>query len=182
MGLLDSLLQEICKMKSLVICLLLVAMVNGSEMEKRRRCRKVTQDFNKCTRQAYKEYSAAMNKGDDGRPDFAARKACNYLQASVQDCGDILLGECNTAEKVAEIKDNQIRGTLKNLETSVHHWDSDKCPAVKSSIDRLKGEPEVEYVPTEAFHEEEVLALSGAGKGVIVAGIILVQPFILAFL
>ena len=33
--------------------------------------------------------------------------------------------------KVAEIKDNQIRGTLKNLETSVHHWDSDKCPAVK---------------------------------------------------
>ena len=42
---------QICKMKSLVICLLLVAMVNGSEMEKRRRCRKVTQDFNKCTRQ-----------------------------------------------------------------------------------------------------------------------------------
>merc|ERR1712029_798419 len=106
------------------------------------RCRKVTQDFNKCTRQAYKEYSAA---------------------------------------KVAEIKDNQIRGTLKNLETSVHHWDSDKCPAVKSSIDRLKGEPEVEYVPTEAFHEVEVMALSGAGKGVIVAGIILVQPFILTF-
>ena len=79
----------------------------------------------------------------------------------------MLLGECNTAEKVkldffiyftfmsfedanlsfsftsfcnfctlsflkvAEIKDNQIRGTLKNLETSIHHWDSDKCPAVK---------------------------------------------------
>merc|ERR1719474_2038308 len=129
-----------------MICLLLAAMVSGSDMEKRRRCRKVTQDFNKCTRQAYKEYSAAMNKGDDGRPDFAARKACNYLQASVQ------------------------------------HWDSDKCPAVKSSIDRLKKEPEVEYVPTEAFHEEEVMALSGAGKGVIVAGIILVQPFILAFL
>ena len=41
---------------------------------------------------------------------------------------------------------------------------------------------QVEYVPTEAFHEEEVEALSGAGKGVIVAGIILVQPFILAFL
>ena len=41
---------------------------------------------------------------------------------------------------------------------------------------------QVEYVPTEAFHEEEVMALSGAGKGVIVAGIILVQPFILAFL
>ena len=40
----------------------------------------------------------------------------------------------------------------------------------------------VEYVPTEAFHEDEVMALSGAGKGVIVAGIILVQPFILAFL
>merc|ERR1711928_334681 len=155
-------------------------------MEKRRRCRKVTQDFNKCTRQAYKEYSAAMNKGDDGRPDFAARKACNYLQASVQDCGDILLGECNTEEKVAEIKDNQIRGTLKNLETSIHHWDSEKCPAVKASINRMKGEPEVEYVPpsTSSYEEVHEVAYAGASKarGVIVAGIILVQPFILALL
>ena len=25
-----------------------------------------------------------MGKGDDGRPDFAARKACNYLQDSVE--------------------------------------------------------------------------------------------------
>merc|ERR1711971_1041015 len=94
----------------------------------------------------------AMGAGDDGRPDFAARKACNYLQDSVEDCGNILLGECNTADKVAE-------------------------------INRMKGEPEVEYVPpsTEDMHE---VAYAGASKarGVIVAGIILVQPFILAFL
>merc|ERR1712181_92694 len=98
----------------------------------------VTSNFNRCTQKAYQDYRTAMGAGDDGRPDFAARKACNYLQDSVEDCGNILLGECNTADKVAEIKDNQIRGTLKNLETSIHHWDSEKCPAVQASINRMK--------------------------------------------
>jgi len=160
-----------------------VAELEVAEKEKKRRCRKVTNDFNKCTTKAYQDYRAAMTAGDDGRPDFAARKACNYLQASVEDCGNMLLGECNTPEKVAEIKDNQIRGTLKNLETSIHHWDSDKCPAVKASINRMKGEPEVEYVPPSTSGYEEA-AYAGASKtrGVVLAGIILLQPFILALL
>merc|ERR1719153_1500315 len=163
-------------------------MVKAGELAKKRRCRKVTNDFNKCTQKAYQDYRTAMSGGDDGRPDFAARKACNYLQDSVEDCGNVLLGECNTAEKVSEIKDNQIRGTLKNLETSIHHWDSEKCPAVKASINRMRGEPEVEYVPPS--HEESAIAgassiMSPKGKrakGVLVAGIILLQPFILALL
>ena len=33
---------------------------------------------------AYQDYRTAMSGGDDGRPDFAARKACNYLQDSVE--------------------------------------------------------------------------------------------------
>jgi len=173
-------------MKAVLICLLVVGTVMGGDVEKKRRCRKVTNDFNKCTQKAYQDYRTAMSGGDDGRPDFAARKACNYLQDSVEDCGNVLLGECNTAEKVAEIKDNQIRGTLKNLETSIHHWDSEKCPAVKASINRMRGEPEVEYVPPK-HHEAPVMAeaaYAGASKarGVLVAGIILVQPFILALL
>jgi len=171
-------------MKAVLICLLVVGLVQAGDREKKRRCRKVTSDFNKCTTKAYQDYRAAMTAGDDGRPDFAARKACNYLEASVEECGNMLLGECNTAEKVAEIKDNQIRGTLKNLETSIHHWDSDKCPAVKASINRMKGEPEVEYVPPSTSSYEEPAAYAGAtrARGVLVAGIILLQPFILALL
>jgi len=173
-------------MKAVLICLLVVGLVQAGDREKKRRCRKVTSDFNKCTAKAYQDYRAAMTAGDDGRPDFAARKACNYLEASVEECGNMLLGECNTAEKVAEIKDNQIRGTLKNLETSIHHWDSDKCPAVKASINRMKGEPEVEYVPpsTSSYEEPALAAYAGAtrARGVLVAGIILLQPFILALL
>ena len=47
----------------------------------------------------------------------------------------------------------------------------------------MKGEPEVEYVPPSTSGYEEA-AYAGAGKtrGVVLAGIILLQPFILALL
>ena len=33
---------------------------------------------------AYKEYQSHMLAGEDGRPDWFARKACNYLTATVE--------------------------------------------------------------------------------------------------
>ena len=33
---------------------------------------------------AHGSYAEAMKKGDDGRPDFAARKACNYLEDAIE--------------------------------------------------------------------------------------------------
>ena len=33
---------------------------------------------------ALRTYEAAKAKGDDGRPDFAARKECNYLVSVLQ--------------------------------------------------------------------------------------------------
>ena len=36
-------------MKAVLIGLLVVGMVKAGELEKKRRCRKVTNDFNKCT-------------------------------------------------------------------------------------------------------------------------------------
>ena len=33
---------------------------------------------------AHGRYAEAMKKGDDGRPDFAARKACNYLEDAIE--------------------------------------------------------------------------------------------------
>ena len=37
------------KMKAVLICLLLVGTVMGGDAEKKRRCRQVTNDFNRCT-------------------------------------------------------------------------------------------------------------------------------------
>ena len=36
-------------MKAILICLLVVGLVQAGDREKKRRCRKVTSDFNKCT-------------------------------------------------------------------------------------------------------------------------------------
>ena len=33
---------------------------------------------------AHMNYVAAVNKGGDGRPDFHARKACNYAEEAIQ--------------------------------------------------------------------------------------------------
>ena len=33
---------------------------------------------------AYDEYKAAYEAGDDGKPDWMARKACNYMTAAVE--------------------------------------------------------------------------------------------------
>ena len=42
-----------------------------------------------------------------------------------------MIGECETKEKVTVMKDEQIKGILAQLKTSIAEWDSDKCPAVK---------------------------------------------------
>ena len=33
---------------------------------------------------AHETYKAAVVKGDDGRPDFMARKSCNYLDEAIE--------------------------------------------------------------------------------------------------
>ena len=42
-----------------------------------------------------------------------------------------MIGECETKEAVTAMKDEQIKGILAQLKTSISAWDSDKCPAVK---------------------------------------------------
>jgi len=106
------------------------------------RCRQVTIDFRACAQQAHGDYSKAVAAGDDGRPDFMARKSCNYLTAAVEGCGSKLVGECNTAEKVQELKEGQIKNIVARLQGSIQTWDSEKCPPVKSHFDRLKAAEE----------------------------------------
>ena len=68
-------------------------------------CEEATDSFDECTNawvdncdlgqhwwtdedfvRAYDDYKAAFEAGDDGKPDWMARKACNYMTAAVEVC------------------------------------------------------------------------------------------------
>jgi len=146
-------------MKVLALVVSLVVLVQGNNVEKIKRCKKKTDDFNNCTRKAHEKYAKAINAGTDGRPDFQARKSCNYLTDAVEECGNNLVGECNTEKEVTEMKDGQIVQILKILESSVKAWDSNKCPPVKAHIDRLKAAEEPNPEPSGQPEQE------GSGEG-----------------
>merc|ERR1711887_249267 len=98
-------------------------------------CDDLNKAFYECTQKAYTEYTEAITAGDDGRPDWYARKACNYVTAAVEDCGNKLIGECMTEEQVNTEKDRQIVSVLQGL-SSNEEWDSEKCPPVKAHLVR----------------------------------------------
>eukprot|EP00092_Neocalanus_flemingeri_P079863 GFUD01099526.1.p1 GENE.GFUD01099526.1~~GFUD01099526.1.p1 ORF type:complete len:234 (-),score=85.52 GFUD01099526.1:472-1125(-) len=117
----------------------LITVSLGNTIRKERdACDQVFADFDACTQQSYNDYKTAFEAGDDGRPDWMARKACNYMTAAVEECGNKLVGECNSEQEVTDMKDHQLKGILMQLQTSVQEWDSEKCPAVKSHVDRMK--------------------------------------------
>merc|ERR1712227_648046 len=101
-------------------------------------CEEATNSFDECTNAAYDDYKAAFEAGDDGKPDWMARKACNYMTAAVEECGDELIGDCYSEEDVINMKDHQLRNVLEVLEKSVEEWDTDKCEAVRAHVERVK--------------------------------------------
>ena len=50
---------------------------------------------------------------------------------TIQECGDKLVGTCNTCEEVTAMKDDQLKKVLKNVNSSVKEWNTNKCPATK---------------------------------------------------
>merc|ERR1712183_872392 len=91
-----------------------------------------------CTFRAYEDYKRSFQAGNDGRIDWVARKSCNYMVASVEDCSNLMIGDCYTKEEVTKLKDDQIVKVLEQLQSTVKEWDSEKCPATKAHIDRMK--------------------------------------------
>merc|ERR1711892_318609 len=117
-------------------------------------CEAVHAEFDTCNANAYEEYKEKFTAGDDGRPDWMARKSCNYMTASVEDCGNAMIGDCFTEEEVNEMKDGQFEGILGQLEMSIEEWDSDKCPAVKAYAVRVSGDTEEEETDGEEGGED----------------------------
>merc|ERR1719450_1142715 len=99
-----------------------------------------------------------MAAGEDGRPDWFARKNCNYLTATIEDCYGKMIGDCATEEEVNELRDEVIPGVLEQLSESDEKWDSEKCPAVKNHLERVKEETSEDddaQVESAAQKEEE---------------------------
>merc|ERR1719481_2163834 len=99
-----------------------------------------------------------MVDGEDGRPDWFARKNCNYLTATIEDCYGKMIGDCATEEEVNEMRDQTLPGVLGQLSESNEEWDSEKCPVVKSHLERVKeetAEDDDAQVESAAQKEEE---------------------------
>ena len=79
---------------------------------------------------AYSDYSAAIKKGDDGRPNWEARKSCNFVTAAIEDCSN-LFKACYSEDDVNALKDQQFANVVNQLESIMEGWDSDKCPPIK---------------------------------------------------
>jgi len=98
-------------------------------------CDKITVAHKECVKTAYDDYVAVHGAGDDGRGDWEARKSCNYVNAAVGECGDLLSG-CYGEEETTAQKDHQVETILKQLERTVGGWDSSKCPVVREYLER----------------------------------------------
>merc|ERR1711872_1179587 len=72
---------------------------------KRDDCQAIQTAHGECTQKAYADYQAEWAAGDDGRPDWVARKTCNYLTGSIEDCGNKLVESgCVSQEEVDRMK------------------------------------------------------------------------------
>merc|ERR1711862_394099 len=107
-------------------------------------CDDKNEELEACRLGAYEEYKEAFAAGDDGRPDWLARKSCNYMTKTIEECSEGMVGECMTEEEVNEMKDHQLKGILEQLSATINEWDSQKCPAMKAHLDRTNAAAEDE--------------------------------------
>jgi len=138
--LLDSLLQEKLKMRLsaalLVVCCCL-GITLANPRARRSACDETSAKYDACVASAQAEHAAKLAEGDDGRDDFYSRKSCNFIEKAVGECGDLLIGDCYTAEAVLEMKDNQFKSIVASLE-QIEEWDSSKCDSIKEWMDRME--------------------------------------------
>merc|ERR1711872_236861 len=140
-----------------VIVCIIIGRATGTSDE----CSEAIEEFNACKDQAYEHYKTTVGKGEDGRPDWIARKSCNYLTESVEICGNKMVGACGTQEEIDEEKDDQLKVALAQIEKHISSWDSEKCPVVKAHLERLLAVEAVEASPDE---EDYASKATGSAK------------------
>merc|ERR1712098_814080 len=139
---------------TILVCLGTIGSAVGTR-QARDTCSDARREFNACKKQAYETYTQNFVRGDDGRkPDFMARKSCNFLTDSVEECTTILIGTCHTEEEVVQDKDKQMKEALKQVNDFVPNWDSQKCPAAKAHLDRMNAAEVRKRAKEEYVHQQ----------------------------
>merc|ERR1739841_66740 len=83
-------------------------------------CAAIQTAHGECTSKAYADYQAEWAAGDDGRPDWVARKTCNYLTGSIENCGNKLVESgCVSQEEVDRMKVPRLVERLRTRLTKV---------------------------------------------------------------
>merc|ERR1712126_76402 len=124
-------------MRVLTILLVTVGLIAGVIGVGVEECNKKSAEAEACRTQAYATFKEAIERGTDKRPDWMARKSCNYLTDIIDKCGNILVG-CKTQAEVDQEKDEQLKENLANVKEKLLTWDSTKCPAIKAHEERVK--------------------------------------------
>merc|ERR1712212_881328 len=162
------LLLEVVKMiKTILVALVTISAIAEAGRIRREtdECDKITVAHKECVKTAYDDYVAVHGAGDDGRGDWEARKSCNYVNAAVGECGDLLSG-CYGEEETTAQKDHQVETILKQLERTVGGWDSSKCPVVREYLERQAENAADDGEPSEdAADEDDAEAEDDDGEG-----------------
>eukprot|EP00092_Neocalanus_flemingeri_P002518 GFUD01002694.1.p1 GENE.GFUD01002694.1~~GFUD01002694.1.p1 ORF type:complete len:196 (-),score=52.99 GFUD01002694.1:156-743(-) len=96
----------------------------------------------KCVNEATQLYQSEIFEGGEVRdvpegytkPNYYARKTCNYLTTAFQDCFNIM-GKCLPEEKLTNQKDLLIKEAVKNT-VEYPGFQTDKCPITKDYMER----------------------------------------------
>merc|ERR1712183_291095 len=99
--------------------------------------------YEACRLNAYAVYQSAMISRPDDRPDWRARKTCNYMTTAIEDCAIKQIGECFTEEEVALLIDREIPKIMAQLSTTVKEWNSELCPVVEDYLNRINSNPSI---------------------------------------
>merc|ERR1711942_12639 len=142
-------MARLCLLALLVLSTLTTNSSANTLRVERDACDDKTEELEACRLGAYEEYKEAFAAGDDGRPDWLARKSCNYMTKTIEECSEGMVGECMTEEEVNEMKDHELKGILEQLSATINEWDSQKCPAMKAHLDRTNAAEEEEETPEE---------------------------------
>merc|ERR1712013_416471 len=139
-------LGEMARLCLLALVVFSVFTVNSSANSlkfKRDVCEQTHQEYEDCRMSAYGVYQSAMIARPDDRPDWRARKTCNYITTAIEDCANKMIGECYTEEEVNDIMDQEIPQMMQQLSTSVKEWNSELCPVIEDHLDRMNSIPNI---------------------------------------
>merc|ERR1712179_195777 len=129
--------RDIMRVYAILLSIGIIASTVGAAKDSKGCNEEKQAEFKECTESAYTEYITVWNKGSDGpKEDFYARKSCNYITKTIEECSCILK-DCISEEELKKYMNDQYNSALEKVQTNIPNWDSQKCPAAKGHIDSL---------------------------------------------